>query len=172
MMAGVVGARRGGKLAPMKRRGATKQAGRAARPLGEVRETLSEAGLRKTAARIAVLQQLQSATTPVTHGEIADALTDSGFDRATVYRNLMDLTEAGLVTRSDLGDHVWRFELKGGSESHGAAHPHFVCVDCGEIACLPGGAVRIVASRGMPRSVGKSGVEVQLKGRCDACAGS
>jgi Fur family ferric uptake transcriptional regulator len=116
------------------------------------------------------MQHLETALGPVSHGEIAQTLAPSGYERATVYRNLMDLVEAGLVTRSDLGDHVWRFEpVRRGGKAH-AEHPHFLCTDCGDVACLPDDAVRIVSSRGVPRAVGKNDVEVQVKGRCDSCA--
>lgn len=141
------------------------------RPATELTSTLREAGLRRTAPRIAVLQRLEAAVTPLSHGDIAERLAPVGFDRATVYRNLMDLVEAGLVTRADLGDHVWRFELVGGKgKQHSVEHAHFLCTDCGDVACLPDSAVKVVAVRGAPRAVGKASVEVQLKGLCDACA--
>lgn len=109
--------------------------------------------------------------TPLSHGDIAEKLSPSGFDRATVYRNLMDLVEAGLVTRADLGDHVWRFELASGKgKQHSLEHAHFLCTDCGDVACLPDLAVKVVAVRGAPRAVGRASVEVQLKGLCDSCA--
>ena len=136
----------------------------------ELRQRLRTAGLRSTAPRVAVLNHLEQIVQPASHAEIVDALAPLGFDRATVYRNLMDLTEAGLVTRTDLGDHVWRFELKRKTDSHAIAHPHFVCVDCGTVACLPGGSIRIMPAQGMPRSVGAKAIEVQVKGRCDRCA--
>ena len=90
-------------------------------------------------------------------------------DRTTVYRNLLDLTDAGLVRRSDLGDHVWRFELKrDGAEQK--AHPHFTCTDCGTVECLPEVAVRLLPGRHAPRSIVKRKVEVQLRGLCDDCS--
>jgi Fur family ferric uptake transcriptional regulator len=140
------------------------------RQANELTEALRAAGLRRTTARIAVLQRLEAATGPVSHAEIAEVLAPSGYDRATVYRNLMDLAESGLVTRSDLGDHVWRFELLRGRGGVHAEHPHFLCTDCGDVACLPDDAVRFVASRGVPRAIGRNDVEVHVKGRCDACA--
>jgi Fur family ferric uptake transcriptional regulator len=147
------------------------QGARPVRPVTELTITLRSAGLRRTAPRIAVLQRLESAVTPLSHGDIAERLAPLGFDRATVYRNLMDLVEAGLVTRADLGDHVWRFELVGDrSKPHAIEHAHFLCTDCGDVACLPDSAVKVVAVRGAPRAVGKASVEVQLKGLCDACA--
>ncbi len=106
----------------------------------------------------------------MTHGEIAEKLAAAGYDRATVYRNLVDLVRTGLVMRADLGDHVWRFELvRAEGKAHATEHPHFLCTDCGDVSCLPDDAVRIVPTRGAPRAVGKHDVEVQLKGLCDSC---
>lgn len=126
--------------------------------------------MRSTGPRVAVLAYLRKATAPLSHTEIHEALADRGYDRATIYRNLMDLAEAGLVTRSDLGDHVWRFELRGtkaGGDEDG--HPHFVCVDCGEVSCLPDQAVKVRAATGAPKALATKQVEVQIKGRCDDC---
>lgn len=134
------------------------------------RARLRAAGLRGTAPRIAVLGELERAATPLTHAEIASTLVPRGLDRVTVYRNLLDLADAGLVRRTDLGDHVWRFELRRSGAAVGGAHPHFVCTDCGGVACLPGVDVRLRARRDAPRAVRRRDVEVQLQGRCDRCA--
>jgi Fur family ferric uptake transcriptional regulator len=85
----------------------------------------------------------------------------------TVYRNLMDMVQADLVRRTDLGDHVWRFELH---RDGGHEHPHFLCVDCGGVSCLPDDSVRLLPTRGAPQAMRSREVEVQLRGRCDACA--
>jgi len=148
---------------------------RRATPLKELQAELRSHGLRSTAPRLAVLAYLQRATSPASHGEIADAVAPQGFDRATVYRNLMDLADKGIVARSDLGDHVWRFELRrkeAAAGGHGTDHPHFVCTDCGDIECLPPLAVRVVGAQGAPRALAEKAVEVQVKGLCDDCAPS
>jgi Fur family ferric uptake transcriptional regulator len=109
--------------------------------------------------------------TPVSHPELFEALAQQGFDRATLYRNLVDLAEAGIVRRTDLGDHVWRYEMRSSEDGHVIEHPHFVCTDCGEVACLPGVDVKIVSSGNeTPRSVRSHKVAVQLSGRCNQCA--
>ena len=89
-----------------------------------LRERLRAAGLRSTGARVAVLRVLEGAAAPMSHAEVHERVTGEGFDRATIYRNLIDLTDAGLVSRSDVGDHVWRFELRGERAAHAAAHAH------------------------------------------------
>jgi Fur family ferric uptake transcriptional regulator len=81
------------------------------------------------------------------------------------------LAEASIVRRTDHGDHVWRYELRASEDGHVVEHPHFVCTDCGEVACLPGVAVKIVTTNTeTPRSVRTRKVAVQLSGRCNECA--
>jgi Fur family transcriptional regulator, ferric uptake regulator len=133
----------------------------------EYKDRLRAAGLKWTGPRAAVLAVLEQATAPVSHAEVADLLAAEGFDRATVYRNLVDLTEAGLVARADLGDHVWRFELRS-ADDEGALHPHFTCTTCGTVACLPAGAVALSALK-KAQTVGHV-AEILLKGQCVACA--
>jgi Fur family transcriptional regulator, ferric uptake regulator len=133
---------------------------------------LRSSGLRSTAPRVAVLEYVHAHSGPNSHAELFDALGDRGFDRATIYRILMDLSDVGILSRTDLGDHVWRFELRRGARGieHTEDHPHFVCVDCGEVSCLPGLSVRLEGATKAPRSVTRNKVAVQLKGLCDNCA--
>src|SRR5262245_30052907 len=94
--------------------------------VAEWRSRIRACGLRSTPARLAVLQELDKRTTPVTHADLAGRLVPQGFDKATVYRNLIDLTEAGMLSRTELGDHVWRFELRRAADGHDGEHPHFL----------------------------------------------
>lgn len=137
--------------------------------LDDLKTTIRKAGLRSTAPRLAVLKKLLVAVTPVSHGELVDQLSDEGMDRTTVYRNLVDLTDVGLVQRTDLGDHVWRFELKR-DKGDDARHPHFTCSECGQVACLPEVTLKVKAGKGVPRSLLKQKVEIQLRGKCDDCS--
>jgi Fur family ferric uptake transcriptional regulator len=139
-------------------------------PPPEPGATIRAVGLRRTAPRVLVLRRLQEATSPLSHAQLAAELAPHGFDRATIYRNLMALVEAGLVARIDLGDHVWRFEIRRDRAASRRQHPHFVCVDCGVVSCLPGRSVRMTARpRARPPVVGQVS-EVLLKGVCRACA--
>jgi Fur family transcriptional regulator, ferric uptake regulator len=136
--------------------------------LDELKSTIRRAGLRSTAPRVAVLRRLLRTSAPISHGELVAVLAGEGMDRTTVYRNLVDLTDAGLVQRTDLGDHVWRFELRRAERA--LRHPHFTCVDCGAVACLPDVKVSVKPGRGVPRALQHQQVEVQLRGKCDACS--
>jgi len=136
--------------------------------LAEIQKLLRDSGLRSTSARIAVLQQLRKAGRPQSHAEVASAVAALGLDKATVFRNLNDLTEAGLLSRSELGDHVWRFEIRTEKHSHGAAHPHFLCIDCGSVTCLPGSTIP-TALKSSAESIGEI-TEILVRGHCHNCA--
>lgn len=139
--------------------------------LDALQARLREAGLRSTSPRIAVLRHLMAAKAPVSHAELCSELKKHRIDRATIYRNLIDLADVGLVSRVDLGDHVWRFELKARGGDHEGSHPHFVCTDCGTVSCLTDVAVRIVGGKRAPRSLATKNVAIQITAKCDACLG-
>lgn len=137
----------------------------------EIRRQIRDSGLRVTMARVAVMEKLNAAQAPLSHAELADVLVPEGLDRATVYRNLIDLTEANLVSRSELGDHVWRFESRRSGHGHGHdPHPHFVCIQCGKVSCLADVELHLTPPPGSARSVIRELSEVLLKGTCVRCA--
>ncbi len=91
-------------------------------------------------------------------------------DRATVYRNLIELSEAGLVSRLDLGDHIWRFELRENGPGDASEHAHFLCTQCGSVSCLDGVEIKVGATPRNKRSAFGDVTEVLLKGRCARCS--
>ncbi len=132
-------------------------------PDERLREMLAGRGLRVTAPRLLVLAELSKEEPPISHPELAERLASRGLDRVTVYRNLVALTEAGLLVRTQLSDHVWRYELPSSGTTHGL-HPHLVCTDCGNVSCLPKAAVRLQGDAAHARVS-----EVQLRGLCSSC---
>ena len=133
----------------------------------QVRQLLSRVGLRTTAPRTAVLRWLQQAPAPATHAEIAADLVPVGVDKATVFRSLNDLVEAGLVSRTELGDHVWRFELRDPDHLERGQHPHFVCIDCGRVTCVHD----LDLTRTVLKLLAQVGhvTEILIRGRCLSC---
>lgn len=133
------------------------------------REIVRGAGLRGTPARLAVVQCLTASPRPLTHAEVSEKLADRGFDQSTIYRCLMELSEAGVLARLDLGDSIRRFERVAHSEDHGGPeHPHFMCVDCGSISCLVDYRFRLSPSQADASTVGRI-TEVLVKGHCRQC---
>ena len=135
--------------------------------IAEIQSLLRGAGLRSTSSRTSVLQRLREAESPMSHAELADQLPPIDFDKATFFRNLTDLTDAGLVVRTELGDHVWRFEVRDQNHTESGNHPHFVCVDCGSVTCL--GDVKLASLlRQKTAEVGRV-TEILFRGHCTRC---
>ena len=44
------------------------------------------------------------------------------------------------------------------------------CTDCGAVSCLPEVTLKVKQARGVPKSLSKQQVEIQLRGICDHCA--
>lgn len=133
-----------------------------------LRTQIRGAGLRSTMSRVLVLQRVMDASTPVSHADLAEALVPSGLDRATIYRNLIDLTEAGLLARTDHGDHVWRFAYREANAGGHDEHVHFVCTACGVVSCVHDvdtAMIAAAAGRPMPGRV----TEIVIRGQCVAC---
>lgn len=132
-----------------------------------IRDDIRAVGLRATPARVSTLRLLREATSPMTHAEVANQLDDGGVDKATAFRNLNDMTDAGLLRRTELGDHVYRFEEIRPGEDGSESHPHFLCTVCGTVSCMDN--VKLTA--GSLRESDKVGevVEILLRGRCNDC---
>jgi Fur family ferric uptake transcriptional regulator len=99
----------------------------------------------------------------MSHPELTERLAPRGLDRATVYRNLVSLAEAGLLIATHV-DRVTRYELRGAARAHHETHPHLVCTDCHAVRCLPSSAVTL---HGIAETVDVDAVE--LRGRCSDC---
>jgi Fur family ferric uptake transcriptional regulator len=133
------------------------------------RDLIRQAGLRSTHARVAILERLTATGGPMTHARIADELASQGIDRVTIYRSLIEMAEAGLLTRMELGDRVWRYELRRSGHAEDATHLHFLCVDCGKIDCLDGTSVAKALAPAIRRAANGTISEVLLKGHCRQC---
>ncbi len=133
----------------------------------KARAILHERGLRATAPRLAVLRVLAESDGPLSCGDVLARLGDTDWDPATVFRNLVKLREAGIAPVVSRAEGIDRYALAppGGAVHR---HPHFVCEDCGRVACLP---VELTASMSVDgpwaQSVEKASVEI--RGHCPDC---
>ncbi len=132
------------------------------------REILKVRGLRATAPRLGVLRILDEATTPLSHSEVLQHLGDQDWDPATVYRNLIKLTECGIAVVVDYADGMTRYALAGPKHDGTHSHAHFVCNACGTLACLPS---EVTATMGIDGQWHESvrRATVQLRGECPNC---
>lgn len=134
---------------------------------GTSRDDIRAAGLRATPARVATLNLLREAKSPVTHADVANHLEALRVDKATAFRNLNDMADAGLLRRTELGDHVYRFERVRPGENAMESHPHFLCTVCGTVSCLDN--VKLTTGSLLETTEVGEVVEILLRGRCNDC---
>ena len=137
------------------------------RPL---RQIIQQTGLRVTEARLATLEFLQKATSPVTHADVATHLGKIGVDQATAFRNLTDFVNAGIVHRTGIGDRVWRFEIVRGDRQESTFHSRFLCLKCGKMSQLKNYELNRATLETIKR-VGEA-TELLLRGYCRECGNS
>lgn len=144
-------------------------------------QLITDAGLRPTKARLAVLDTLLSSSTALSHTEILTALQGiKEIDRVTVYRVLDWLQENTLIHKISTDDRAWKFQLNvppgrsykaaetsntGLLNSHG--HAHLQCQRCGTVLCIHELAAHIPPAIFATYQV--SHIEINLKGLCLQC---
>ncbi|MDD5376183.1 Fur family transcriptional regulator [Acidithiobacillus sp.] len=130
-------------------------------------ERLRAAGQRVTRLRVVVFKTLLEAEQPLSHPELQQRLEASetgGVDRVSLYRNLEWLVQIGLAHRITADDRVWRFSAR--REEMATQHPHFHCVSCGRVICLPESSVP--APR-LPADYSMIEMELVVNGVCAHC---
>jgi len=136
-------------------------------PKEKARQILKESGLRITAPRIAVLNLLQNANGPVSHSEVLNLLGETDWDPATIYRNLVKLTESGIASVVSQAAGIDRYAITQTQGEH-RQHPHFVCDDCGKVACVPG-EIKIEGTMEGSWASAIENAMIQLRGECPEC---
>lgn len=134
----------------------------------EMRDALRCRSLRATAPRLAVLVVLHEQGAPMTHEQIMEVLPTGQYDKASVWRLLSDLADAGVLRRMDLGDRVWRYELLDDCRPVDADHAHFLCETCGEVSCLPP-LVLQTTDGPLPAVLQGADFRVRVTGTCAVC---
>ena len=133
------------------------------------RDLIQSKGLRATSSRIAVLELLMWRAQPMSHAEVLQNLSGELWDRTTIYRNLLDLSRAGLLSRTEIGDRKWRYEFLSPNAHNDESHSHFVCTQCGRVLCLSPIDIDTQSLGWVPKAVLAGQYEVQLRGSCDDC---
>src|SRR5215831_16257330 len=130
-----------------------------------IKRSLAGGGLRSTPQRYAVMAFLMEEEGHPTAAEIFEAVNraDPRSSRATVYNNLRDLVEAGLVREVAVEGRAARFDAKG------ARHHHFICDRCGSVEDLEWYRVPKPAARSLGKRVVRE-CELIFRGLCTKCA--
>ena len=133
------------------------------------RDYLGEQGLRFTHAREVVLSEFLRLDTHVEAEELLLRLraTGSTVSRATIYRTLELLVQAGLGRKVRLGTDHYYYEHALGARQH----EHMICVDCGKIIEWFDRQLDEVLARNLERQrFVATRYTVQVFGYCGDCA--
>jgi len=131
-------------------------------------QTLSRAGLHKTAQRLSVLDLLIHHHSPVNAGEICALLNDTcKINRVTVYRILKTFKMHGIVREIETQHGVNYYEI---NCMHNPEHAHFNCRRCGVLICLAPQTLSLFRE-GLPgyEHLIIDQITVNISGLCDDC---
>ena len=131
----------------------------------DIMAVLEDRGHRSTAPRRAIIQILDGKREGFTAEDIGNELPWVG--RATIFRTIKLLREAGVICRLNLADGTPRYSL-----SRVEHHHHTVCVSCGNV-----GEFRAATVERLMRVIGNDipgeivGHRIELYVTCDRCGG-
>src|SRR5580698_1223505 len=130
-----------------------------------IKRSLEGSGLRRTPQRYAVMAFLMEQNRHPTAVEIFEAVNrvDPRSSKATVYNNLRDLVQAGLVREVAVEGRAARFDVKG------TRHHHFICDRCGNVEDIEWYDVPKPASGSLGKRVVRE-CELIFRGFCTKCA--
>jgi len=134
----------------------------------DVAAQVRSAGLHLTAPRRAVLMTLRRHEGHLSAERVVSALagTDPGVHRASVYRALEALTEAGIVQHVHLGHGATAYHL---ADDEGE-HLHLQCSVCGAVLDAPVALLGTVRRRLLrDQGFALDASHVALSGTCAAC---
>lgn len=140
------------------------------RELDAFRRALATRGMRMTASRRQIASKVFEIHDHITAERLLDELASDRrrVGRASVYRTLALLEDAGLITALDLGDGKRRYEHIVGHRTH----DHIICIRCGRIAEFKDRDLDRVRME-VARRTGYIPVEggaSQLRGICPECS--
>ena len=130
-----------------------------------IKRSLAGSRLRSTPQRYAVMAFLMEQAGHPTAVEIFEAVNraDPRSSRATIYNNLRDLVQAGLVREVAMEGRAARFDAKG------ILHHHFICDRCGDVEDVDWYDVPRPAAASLGKRVLRE-FELILRGLCAKCA--
>ncbi len=130
-----------------------------------IKRSLADSGLRSTPQRYAVMAFLMGQTGHPTAAKIFEAVNcvDPRSSRATIYNNLRDLVQAGLVREVAVEGRAARFDAKA------MRHYHFICDRCGNVEDVDWYDVPRPGAASLGKRVLRE-CELIFRGLCARCA--
>jgi len=134
----------------------------------DVTETLRQAGLARTTQRVAVLERLIAAASPLSVRDILEGIRGTlRINKVTVYRILASFKQGGIVRDVGSCQGIGYFEM---ACLHNPIHPHFNCRRCGTVLCMsPLTLSQAWDFFARPSDFSIEAVDIQITGVCSRC---
>ncbi|MCU4177003.1 Fur family transcriptional regulator [Carboxylicivirga sp. N1Y90] len=97
-------------------------------------EYLSSYGVSRTAIREKLLSILSREDQALSSKEIEEKLGED-IDRVTLYRSIRLFEDKNIIHKIVIDDQTIKYKLI--NPKKGSTHPHFHCVECDKVLCLP-----------------------------------
>jgi len=124
---------------------------------------LEDQGLRKTSARLAVVNRIEDLSSSFTAEELCRDLPDVG--RATVYRTIRNLVDVGALCKLPIVDGAPRYSI-----ARNEHHHHTICSRCGTVGEFRHSTVeRVLRSLEKEISGQIVGHRMEIFITCEAC---
>lgn len=134
-----------------------------------IKDILRQAGYKATRPRVLVLRALQKTQKPLSIVGLHNNVGVTRVDRATVYRTMNDLVQAGIVARVDTGHAHAHFELP---QEH---HHHLICTSCHKIEDVHACGISQAATKTLRQSNTFASIDthsLEFFGLCKQCTHS
>ncbi|MBQ8968341.1 MAG: transcriptional repressor [Bacteroidaceae bacterium] len=132
----------------------------------EIEERLEHRGVKLTAMRLLVCQELEQARRPLSLRELEERMPTA--DRSTIFRTLTLLLQHHLIHAIEDGSGALRYEVCESDDHHllDDQHIHFYCELCHRTFCFRETKIPQVD---MPEGFQMSSINYMVKGLCPNC---
>ncbi|MBU3012708.1 transcriptional repressor [Polaribacter vadi] len=124
--------------------------------------------IRKTKSVEVLMNEFKNSSSAISAKQLINQLS-SQFNKTTIYRVLDKLEDDG-VLHSFLGKEgiKWYAKCNGCSTTeHNDLHPHFQCLDCGKVDCIP---TTVTLPKIPNRQIEVT--QLLIQGKCESCVDS
>lgn len=136
-------------------------------PDNRIEQRLTHRGVKLTAMRLLVYEQLEQARQPLSLRELEDRMQTA--DRSTIFRTLTLLQQHHLVHSIEDGSGVLKYEVCHGHDecTIDDQHTHFYCQRCHRTFCFHETRIPQVD---LPEGFQMYSINYMIKGLCPKCA--
>lgn len=133
----------------------------------EIAEIFRHKNIKKTTPRVAIVEILLGADTPLSENEVKDKM-GCMYDRSTFYRSIQTLLDAEIIHRIIVDNTTVKYavnKLGYGEIKSNKSHAHFYCRKCNSVSCLD----TPIPDFNLPANYEMEECEVLIKGICKNC---